>query len=199
VTLFQTNIVNAMAMPGGQLLAFPGLWDRKAGLVKDTDELAAVFGHEIAHVVCRHSTEQLTRELPVQLILGGAAVYAELKEDEDMSEIVTGAFVLYQGLLVPRYSRKDETEADLVGMLYMARAGFDPRAAVRLWRRMDETRGGEWPVLSIFSTHPAHKRRFEDLEKALPAAIAEYEKAKADYPAMPVSMAPDRWRPRSDR
>lgn len=178
VTLFHTNIVNAMALPGGQLLAFDGLWDKKDGIVKDDDEIAAIFGHEIAHVTCRHSTEELTRQLPAQLLLGGVALYAEIKEDEDLQDIVLGAFLVWEGLLVPRYSRIDETEADSVGMMYMARAGYDPAAAVRLWRRLDDTEGSGWPILSIFSTHPPHSRRYKDLEKALPEAVAEFEKTK---------------------
>lgn len=178
VTVFETNVVNAMALPGGQLLAFPGLWGEEEGLVRDDDELAAVFGHEIAHVTCRHSTEELTKLLPVELIMGGVAIYAELEEDEDLQWAVAGAFLLYQGLLIPKYSRADECESDHVGMMYMARAGYDPRAAIRLWKRAHEQEGSEPAILSIFSTHPTHENRYKDLEKHLPEALVLYEASK---------------------
>jgi predicted Zn-dependent protease len=175
VAFFKTNIVNAFAFPGGKIAVFAGLCDEKEGLVKDDDELAAVLAHEVAHVTCRHSTEEMTRHLPAQLLLAAAAVYAEYKEDEDVALAVEAAFLVYEGLIVPKYSREDEAEADGVGLVYMARAGYDPRAAVRLWKRVHEREGREWPILGLLSTHPSNKARYEALEKQLPAALALYQ------------------------
>lgn len=177
VTLYQTNIVNAMAAPGGKIMVFEGLWDTKEGLVRDDDELAAVMAHEMAHVNCRHSTEAMTRALPAQLLLATAALYAEIEEDEDVATAVSAAFLLYQGLWMPYYSRRDELEADRVGMLYMAKAGYNPEAAVRIWKRVDEHEGSV-PMLSIFSTHPSHQKRYQELLQYLPAAQAAYRQSK---------------------
>lgn len=178
VNLFQTNIVNAMAMPGGKLIVFEGLWDPKEGLVRDDDELAAVMAHEIAHVTCRHSTEELTAAMPAELILLGAAIYAEVDENEDLQMAVGAAFLLYEGLWVPKYSRGQEAEADAVGLMYMAKAGYNPEAAVRLWKRAHEMEGDEWPVLSIFSTHPSNEYRYKKLQELLPEAMTLYAQSQ---------------------
>ncbi len=188
VALFETEDVNAMALPGGQVVAFTGLWDPDEGMVEDVDELAAILGHEMAHVECRHSTEAMTREMPMELILGGLGLYAEIAGDEDLMAVASGVFLVYEGLLIPKYSRVDELEADRIGMMYMARAGYDPRAALRIWKRLDESEGSEWPPLSILSTHPPHERRYKELEPMLPAALAAYEEAVARAGAAPRAM-----------
>lgn len=181
VTVFETNIVNAAAAPGGQLMVFSGLYDPKKGLVADEDELAAVIGHEIAHVTCRHTTEEMTRQLPMQLILLGGAIYAEAKGDDDLALALGAGFLVYQGLILPRYSRTDESEADAVGMMYMAKAGFDPRAAIRVWQRAAE-RDGDPGLLAMFSSHPTNKTRKKSLEAMLPEAMEAYRQATGHYP-----------------
>lgn len=190
VTVFETDEVNAMALPGGEVVALTGLWDPDEGMVKDADELAAILGHEMAHVECRHSTESLTREMPMELLLGGVGLYAELAEDEDLMAVASVAFVLYEGLVIPKYSRADELEADRVGLLFMARAGYDPRAALRLWRRLDEVQGSEWAPLSIFSTHPPHSRRYTELEPLLAEALEEFRKAREESDSPPPQAMP---------
>lgn len=182
VVVFQTNIVNAAAAPGGKIMVFSGLYDAKKGLVRDEDELAAVLGHEIAHVTCRHTTESLTRGMPMNLVLLGASIYAEAKGKEDLALALGAGFLVYQGLLLPKYSRKDEAEADAVGLVYMAKAGYDPRAAIRLWQRASE-RQRDPGLFAIFSSHPTNKDRYKALQKRLPAAMAEYAKVKGGYPA----------------
>ena len=172
------EIVNAFAFPGGQMMVFEGLWDEDEGLVETVDELAAVVGHEIAHVNCRHSTEAMTRELVPNLLLAGGLMWAEIEDEEDLQLIFGGAMLVYDGLLVTKYSREDEHEADVVGMMYMAQAGYNPEAAPRIWERLAS--GGESQLdkaFSIFSTHPRDKRRAEELQKHLPAAMALYEAA----------------------
>lgn len=179
VILLHTNEVNAMALPGGKLIVLEGLYDPEEGLVRDEDELAAVLAHEIAHVNCRHSTEELTRNLPWELLLLGGALYAEAKDDEDLQAIFGGAFLFYEGLIVTKYSRKDEREADRVGLMYMARAGYNPQAAVRLWQRTAKEESKFDRALSFLSTHPSSKDRARDLEEHLPEALAAYEAARA--------------------
>lgn len=181
VQLFQTNIVNAAAAPGGQIMVFSGLYDEREGLVKDDDEMAAVLSHEIAHVTCRHTTEALTREMPVNLLLMGASIYAEAKGKEDLAMWLGAGFLVYQGLLLPKYSRGDEAEADAVGLMYMAKAGYDPRAALRIWKRANEKEGAPG-FLAMLSSHPSNKDRYRALEKRLPAAMAEYARVKGGYP-----------------
>jgi len=175
VVLIQTNVVNAMAAPGGKIMVYEGLWNPKDGLVKDDDELAAVLAHEIAHVNCRHSTEAMTRQMLPSLLFMGGAVVAQAKDREDIAQALSGVFVVYNGIWVTRYSRMDETEADTVGLMYMAKAGYDPRAALRIWERTSQRRNGTDPASRIFSTHPADNVRLQNLRAQLPAALAAYE------------------------
>ena len=172
------DFVNAYALPGGHIFIFEGLWNPKEGLVETEAELAAVVAHEIAHVNCRHSTEAMTREMLPNLLLAGAAIWAELEEEEDAQLILGGLMIAYEGLFVTKYSREDELEADRVGMLYMAKAGYDPAAAPRVWDRLaGATDSQVEKVLSIFSTHPRDFKRAKELRKHLPEAQALYEAA----------------------
>lgn len=175
VALIQTNVVNAMAAPGGKIMVYEGLWDPQKGLARDEDEIAAVIAHEIAHVNCRHSTEAMTRQMVPSLMFMGGAVIAQARDREDIAQALSGVFVVYNGIWVTRYSRMDETEADSVGLMYMAKAGYDPRAALRIWERSAQRRSGADPVSSIFSTHPADSVRLQNLRAQLPAALAAFE------------------------
>ncbi|MGA1529212.1 MAG: M48 family metallopeptidase [Kiritimatiellia bacterium] len=172
------EIVNAFALPGGAMIVFEGLMDPEIGFVKTVDELAAIIGHELAHVNCRHSTEQMTREMLPNLLLAGGMIWASVEGDEDLQLLFGGAMLVYDGLFVTRYSRIDELEADRVGMMYMAQAGYDPRAAVRIWERLSDVGPGFVDqALSIFSTHPLDYRRAAELRIHLPEALALYEAA----------------------
>ena len=172
------EMVNAFAFPGGNIMVFEGLWEEKDGLVKTVDELAAVVAHEIAHVNCRHSTEAMTREMLPNLLLAGGLLWASLEEDEDLELLFGGLMLVHNGLIVTKYSRQDELEADRVGMMYMAQAGYDPRAAPRVWERLSGARDDQVEkVLSIFSTHPRDFKRVAELRKHLPEALALYEAA----------------------
>ncbi|MCU0857201.1 MAG: M48 family metallopeptidase [Pontiellaceae bacterium] len=176
VMLIQTNIVNAMAAPGGKLIVYEGLWNPKDGLVQDDNELAAVLAHEIAHVNCRHSTEAMSRTVTVNLVSDLGVTFAKNTKYEKYAQLAAvGGVILYDGLLVMCYSRTDEKEADAVGLMYMAKAGYDPRAALRIWERSARNRNGADPAASIFSTHPPDAVRLENLRKQLPAALTAYE------------------------
>jgi predicted Zn-dependent protease len=157
-------------------MEFEGIWNPKLGLVRTVDELAAVIAHEIAPVNCRHSTEAMTREMLPNLLLAGAAIWAEIEEEDDAQLILAGAMLAYNGLVVTKYSRVDELEADRVGMMYMAQAGYDPAAAPQLQRIAASDRQTAMP-LSIFSTHPRDDLRAQELKKHLPEALALYEAA----------------------
>ncbi|HEY8240425.1 MAG TPA: M48 family metallopeptidase [Kiritimatiellia bacterium] len=177
VVVFHTNIVNAMAAPGGKVMVFEGLYKGEDRMVDDENELAAVIGHEIAHVTCRHTTEALTREAPFDILMLIGAIYAESQE-EDLATGLQVAFLAVHGLWFPKYSRRDEAETDAVGMMYMAKAGYDPAAAPRLWKRLYDKQGDEG-FLNFLSSHPTSKARYEALEKLLPEAILEYQRAKS--------------------
>jgi predicted Zn-dependent protease len=177
VVLIQTNVVNAMAAPGGKILVYEGLWDPQKGLARDDDEIAAVIAHEIAHVNCRHSTEAMTRAMPVNLVATAGVVFTKDTKYEQLAQIMAaGGLVVYNGMWMTRYSRMDETEADTVGLMYMAKAGYDPRAALRIWERADQQRSGNDPADSMFSTHPPDAARLQNLRTQLPAALAVYER-----------------------
>ena len=172
------EIVNAYAFPGGNVMVFEGLWDEKEGLVQTVDELAAVIGHEIAHVNCRHSTEAMTREMLPNLLLAGGLIWASIEDDEDLQLLFGGLMLVHDGLIVTKYSRADELEADRVGMMYMAQAGYDPAAAPRVWERLAGASDDQVEmVLSIFSTHPRDYLRTRELRKHLPEAMSLYEAA----------------------
>ena len=182
ITLVHTQVVNACAMPGGQMIVFEGLYDARNGLVRDEDELAAVIAHEIAHVNCRHSTERLSKLMTAGMIAELAAAVAESQDADDWATAIRAIFAVGATLWIPTYTRTDEYEADRVGLFYMARAGYDPRAAPRIWRRVAEEEGGSWGIMSIFATHPANKARYEALEKLVPHAMEEYLAATGQYP-----------------
>jgi predicted Zn-dependent protease len=172
------DLVNAYALPGGNIMVFEGIWDPKEGLVRTVDELAAVVAHELAHVNCRHSTEAMTRQMLPNLLLTGGLIWASLEDKDDMQLLFGGLMLVHNGLIVTRYSRKDELEADRVGMMYMARAGYNPAAAPRVWERLAGASDNQVnQALSIFSTHPRDYLRAQELRKSLPEARALYEAA----------------------
>ncbi|NCD32072.1 MAG: M48 family peptidase [Spartobacteria bacterium] len=175
------DTVNAMALPGGQVMVFSGLEDPDRGLVRSDDELAAVIAHEVAHVNCRHSTEEMSKTMTAAII-GDLAVALAAEEDQaDVAAAVESVFIIGNLVVMPYYSRVDEEEADKVGMRYMALAGYDPRAAVNVWRRVAETQkepGVMDQIGSIFATHPDSDQRAAYLQEELPEALVLYEASK---------------------
>jgi len=163
VVVFDDEAVNAFAMPGGKIGVFTGILN-----IADTpDALAAVLGHEIAHLTEDHVIERARRQLgsSVAGILGGAAT--------GMPDVAHSASTI---LLTLPFSRKQESEADIVGLEYMAKAGFDPRATIALWKRMGEAR--ENRTAEFLSTHPSDDRRLDDIVKSLRTALIEYNAAR---------------------
>lgn len=159
--------VNAFCMPGGKIMVYTGLIDT----IKPTDaELAAVIGHEIAHALREHSRERLSRAYAEQLVLAGVAVAtgAEQSTMQIASQISAVTFTL-------PHSREQEAEADRIGLELMARAGYDPNAAVTLWQKMSRAGGGGPP--EFLSTHPSGESRIKDLEKNVPRVLPLYQAA----------------------
>jgi len=163
VVVFDDGAMNAFAMPGGKIGVFTGIF--KAA--ETPDGLAAVIGHEIAHVTQDHVMQQARRQMGVDALamVGGAATGLY-----DMSRAATAL-----GLTLP-FSRRDESDADIVGLGYMARAGFDPRATIYLWKNMSDLREGGEPA-EFTSTHPSDDRRLDDIVHALRPNLAAYNEA----------------------
>jgi len=178
VDIYSTDVVNAMAAPGGKIIVFEGLWDPKKGLAKTDDEIAAVIAHEIAHVTCRHSAEAMTSNMLLGGSLAVAAAVAKSRDNDTAALALGGAFIAYEGLVVTHYSRRDEYEADRVGMMYMAKAGYDPRAAINIWERAASGGGRSGSPLDMLSTHPNDANRMKALKQQLPAALEEYRKSR---------------------
>lgn len=166
--------VNAFVLPGGKIAVYDGL----LSVAKNQHQLAAVLGHEVAHVTARHSNERASRAMMtgvtvdiVAILLGGG--YAD--QTRAASDTLRMGAAL--GILNP-FSRMQESEADLVGLDYMAMAGFDPRESVELWQNMNSTNQSTLP--EFMSTHPSGETRIEDLVGVLPHALALYNTAKEE-------------------
>ena len=168
VNVLKTDELNAYCMAGGKIMVYTGLMDK---LKTSDDELAAVLGHEISHALREHSRERISQAYGQQLVIG--LVGAAAKLDTTSSDMVDKLFTV--GYALP-FSRKHETEADLMGLELAARAGYDPRAAVTLWRKMSAAGGGKPP--EILSTHPADETRIHNLEAAIPKVMPLYQAAK---------------------
>lgn len=166
--VFDEDTINAFAMPGGKIGVFTGILK----VADNQDQLAAVLGHEVAHVTQHHSLERVNRELTTQVgVVGATAAIGGGQGTYDL--IAMGAQI---GLSLP-YGRGQESEADTVGLLYMADAGFDPRESVKLWKNMareNKSQPPEW-----FSTHPSSDTRIDDLIRQLPEALQHYNAAQA--------------------
>ena len=174
LAVFDSESVNAFAMPGGKIGVFTGILE----ITENEHQLATVIGHEIAHVTARHSNERASRSSltgvginVAAIILGGGHSGATYTAQQALG---AGAAV---GISLP-HTRSQESEADIIGLEYMAKAGFDPRESVPLWRRMDAS--SDKAPAEFLSTHPANETRIENLvsewQKTLPlynAAVAE--------------------------
>jgi predicted Zn-dependent protease len=167
VNVIDAQQINAFCMPGGKIVVFAGLIDR---LKLSDDELAAVIGHEIAHALLEHGRARMSEQVLKSVGLNLAAAYFGLS---DASAVLLGQAA--QVAITLPYSRGHETDADLVGLELSARAGFDPRAAVTLWRKMAAASAGQPP--QFLSTHPGHAQRIGAIERALPAVLPLYERA----------------------
>src|SRR6187401_2695602 len=162
----KTDELNAYCMPGGRIMVYSGLIDQ---LDLSDAELATVLAHEIAHALREHTRERVSRAYAQQLVLSGAAAVTGVSEGAaNIANMV--ADVTFQ---LP-FSREQESEADQIGLELMARAGYDPRAALTLWNKMAAAETSSPP--KFLSTHPAPKERIHDIEKNLPRVLPLYAK-----------------------
>ncbi len=168
INVQKSDDVNAYCMPGGKIMVYSGLIEE----LDATDaELAAVIGHEIAHALREHSRERISRAYAEQLALMGVAM-ATGASDSVMSIASQVSAVTFT---LP-HSREQEAEADRIGLELMARAGFDPNAAITLWQKMSKLAGGGPP--EFLSTHPSSTSRIKDLEANVPRVLPLYNAAR---------------------
>lgn len=172
VVVFEDDSANAFALPGRKIGVHTGLLK----VATNQDQLAAVVGHEVAHVLSGHSNERLSTAYATET---GLQVIAALSDSgsQGQSQIIAllgaGAQV---GIILP-FSRAQESEADVLGLDLMAKAGFDPRQSIDLWKNMAKAGGGQ--PIEFLSTHPSHETRMQTLEGELKRTVPLYEKARA--------------------
>ena len=168
------KIVNAWCMPGGKIAVYTGLLK----ITKNTDALSIVMGHEIAHAVARHSVERASQAMTLNLgtavadiFLGGA-----INRTRNTVGQNTGLDILQLGIMNP-FGRKQETEADYLGLIFSSLSGYNIKESVNLWQRMaDKKKGKEPPV--FLSTHPSSKQRIENLKEWISEVIIKYPPIK---------------------
>jgi len=173
VELFADPTANAFALPGGRIGVHTGLLD----VAVTPSQLATVLGHEVSHVLARHGNERVSQSTIVQSGMTAVQILAGAETPEKQKLFGLLGLGLQYGVLMP-FSRDQESEADEIGILLMARAGFDPRESVALWRNMARASGGQSPP-EFMSTHPSHSTRINRLEAAMPVALRFYEQALA--------------------
>jgi predicted Zn-dependent protease len=174
--LIDDNKVNAFALPGGKIAVYTGILP----VTRDEAGLAAVLGHEVAHVVARHGAERMSQQLGVQIgaslagLAAGVATGNQGAVDLVAQLFGAGASV---GVLLP-WGRSQESEADHIGLIMMAKAGYDPRAARDLWVRMAESSRSASRPPEFLSTHPTEETRIRQIEAWLPEAQRYYKPAR---------------------
>lgn len=167
--LVESKEVNAWAMPGGKVVVYTGLLD----LAQTEDQLAAVVGHEIAHAIARHGNERMSQGLLTTM--GGIALSQAVKDRPAQTrELLLMSYGIGStvGVILP-YSRTQESEADRLGLIFMAMAGYNPEAAVTFWQKMAAQNEGA-SVPEFLSTHPADETRIENIREYLPEAMQYY-------------------------
>lgn len=161
--------VNAWCMPGGKVVVYSGILP----VTQNEAGLAVVMGHEIAHAIARHGNERMSQQMVAQM--GGVALGVALQNKPQQTQALfntaygVGTTV---GVLLP-YSRLQESEADKLGLIFSAMAGYDPREAPKFWQRMAAKGGGSPP--EFLSTHPSNDTRIKDINKFMPEALKHYK------------------------
>lgn len=162
------STVNAWCMPGGKVAFYTGIMP----LCQDEIGVAVVMGHEVAHAVANHGAERMSQGLAIQLGVG--TIGAAMGENPSMTQqIFLQSIGISSQLGILAYSRKHESEADRIGLIFMAIAGYDPREAPKFWERMSANSSGQPP--EWLSTHPSHERRITDLNEHMSEALSYYK------------------------
>jgi metalloendopeptidase OMA1, mitochondrial len=191
--------LNAWALPGGKMAVYTGIFR----VARNEAGLAAIMGHEVVHALAEHGGERMSQGLVAQFgMIAGAIALSTQGFNPALHDLAMQALGLgvQTGVLLP-FSRKHESEADYVGVLLAADAGYDPREAIHLWKRMGAASDGAPP--EFLSTHPAHETRIADLTKWMPEAMRIYDNAVkapvADLPPVKSSSSPPALQPVSGK
>ena len=174
IKLIESDQKNAFALPGGKIAIYTGI----LSVAKNEAGLATVMSHEIAHVIARHGAQRMTQQMLLQGAMIGAGLSMKNSTQKNIVLSALGVGVLY-GFTLP-FSRLHESEADQIGLIYMAKAGYDPNEAINFWQRFGQVKGGkggpEWA-----STHPADATRIQGLRSYLSRAKYDYQNVKVKY------------------
>jgi len=165
---------NAWAMPGGKVVFYTGILP----ITKTETGMAVVMGHEVAHAIARHGNERMSQGLAAQLGGIGLAI-AMQNRPKETQDIFNQAYGVGSAVGMLGFSRKHESEADKMGLVFMAMAGYNPQEATKFWQRMKQHTGGKGKEVPPFlSTHPSHDNRIQDLTKFMPIAMKYYHPKK---------------------
>jgi predicted Zn-dependent protease len=172
VSLINDSQQNAFCLPGGKVVVYSGI----IPVTQNEAGLATVLGHEMAHATSRHGAQRVLQQNLAQTAMSGIAVSLS-NMDYDQQRVIMGALGAgaQYGVLMP-FGRKHESEADEVGLIYMARAGYDPQESLRFWQRMEQAGQGQPP--EFLSTHPSHGTRIAQLQALMPKALEEYNRVQ---------------------
>jgi predicted Zn-dependent protease len=167
------DVMNAFCLPGGKVGVYSGILK----LTQNEAGLATVVGHEVSHAVAKHGEERMSESLLLQL--GGTALAALTQSrPEAAQQLIQTAYGAGAAIAVELpHSRKQELEADHLGLIYMARAGYDPHEAIAFWQRMSKATSSSGKPIELMSTHPSDAHRIHQLEQLLPKALEEYQRA----------------------
>jgi predicted Zn-dependent protease len=173
VSLINDSRQNAFCLPGGKIVVYTGILP----VAQNEAGLATVLGHEMAHATSRHGAQRVLQQNLTQTAMTGIAISLS-DMDYNQQRAVMGALGAgaQYGVLMP-FGRKHESEADEIGLIYMARAGYDPRESIRFWQRMERTSDREQPP-EFLSTHPSHGTRVTQLQALMPKALEEYNRVQ---------------------
>ena len=181
VVVIKSDVKNAFVMPNGKIVVYRGI----VPIARNEAGLAAIIGHEVAHVVAHHAAERMSQQLVAQTTLSvvDAAVAANSPQYRSMAAAAMGLGAQY-GVLLP-YSRQHESEADRIGQIYMAKAGYDPAEAIAVWERMAASSGKGG--VEFMSTHPDSQTRQAQLRQWLPEAQLYYADRTRPLPSSPAT------------
>ena len=174
IKLIESDQKNAFALPGGKIAIYTGI----LSVAKNEAGLATVMSHEIAHVIARHGAQRMTQQMLLQGAMIGAHLSMKNSTQKNIVLSALGVGVLY-GFTLP-FSRLHESEADQIGLIYMAKAGYDPNEAINFWQRFSQIKGGKGPP-EWASTHPADTTRIQGLRSYLSRAKYDYQNVKVKY------------------
>lgn len=186
--------VNAFAVPGGKVAVYTGIF----GPARDEAGLAVVLGHEVAHALARHPAERMSQDLLLQVV--GAGLGVALSKNPTIANQVLQVYGIGAGVgIALPFSRSQESEADRIGLILMAKAGYDPRVALDLWQRMEKKEGGKDAPPELLSTHPGYETRIEQLRSFLPEALRYYQPSYTKVELLPSAASLDSQTAKAER